>query len=64
MSNKDFQNIDRDPATVNCDIPIGIEEQFELLEPRIAGGDAPVLIEIICRRVEYVLYDYAINTVD
>ena len=42
MSNKDFKNKDRDPATVNCDIPIGIEEQFEFLEPHIARGDAPV----------------------
>jgi hypothetical protein len=65
MSNKDFEKKDdRDHATVNCDIPIGIEEQFEPLEPRIARGDAPVLIEIICERVHCVLYDYAINTVD
>ncbi len=64
MSNKDFKKKDSDPATVNRDIPISIEEQFEPLEPRIARGDALVLIEIICERVHCVLYDYAINTVD
>lgn len=34
------------------------------VEPRIATGKAPVLVEIICERVHCVLYDYAINTVD
>ena len=40
------------------------DEQYEPLEPRIASGKAPVLVEIICERVHCVLYDYAINTVD
>ena len=64
MSNKDLKKKTVIPATVNRDISISIEEQFEPLEPRIARGDAPVLIEIICERVHCVLYDYAINTVD
>ncbi|MGB3210044.1 MAG: hypothetical protein WBB19_04990 [Desulforhopalus sp.] len=64
MSNKDFEKKDRDHATVNCEIPLDIEEQFEPVKPRIARGNAPVLIEIICERVHCVLYDYAINTVD
>ena len=39
-------------------------DTYEPLEPRIASGRAPVLVEIICERVHCVLYDYAINTVD
>lgn len=64
MSNKGFEKKDRDQPTVGCKVPIDMEEQFEPLKPRIAGGNAPVLIEIICERVHCVLYDYAINTVD
>lgn len=60
----DIGKKDSDPATDNCEIPIGIEEQYEPIKPRIARGEAPVLIEIICERVHCVLYDYAINTVD
>lgn len=40
------------------------DELYEPLEPRVAKGTAPVLVEIICERVHCVLYDYAINTVD
>ncbi len=39
-------------------------EKFGAVEERIAKGNAPVLIEIICERVHCVMYDYAINTVD
>ncbi|MBT3175952.1 MAG: hypothetical protein HOG03_04055 [Desulfobacula sp.] len=38
--------------------------KLEAVEERIAKGEAPVLIEIICERVHCVMYDYAINTVD
>ncbi len=34
------------------------------MQPRIANGNALVLIEIICERMHCVLYDFAINTVD
>lgn len=40
------------------------ELKLEAVEERIAKGEAPVLIEIICERVHCVMYDYAINTVD
>lgn len=40
------------------------ETHYEPIEPRLATGSAPVLVEIICERVHCVLYDYAINTVD
>lgn len=50
-----------DPAS-GCDP--GPTVQYDPVVPRIARGDAPVLIEIICERVHCVLYDFAINTVD
>lgn len=37
---------------------------FEPVQPRIASGKAPILMEIICERVHCVMYDYAISTVD
>jgi hypothetical protein len=40
------------------------EDLYEPIQPRIATGIAPVLVEIICERVHCVLYDFAINTVD
>jgi hypothetical protein len=40
------------------------DDLYETIEPRIATGKAPVLVEIICERVHCVLYDFAINTVD
>jgi hypothetical protein len=40
------------------------EDLYEPIQPRIATGKAPVLVEIICERVHCVLYDFAINTVD
>ncbi|MCG8643436.1 MAG: hypothetical protein MI862_27155 [Desulfobacterales bacterium] len=38
--------------------------EFRKVEERIAKGNAPVLVEIICERVHCVMYDYAVNTVD
>jgi hypothetical protein len=40
------------------------DDLYEPIEPRLATGKAPVLVEIICERVHCVLYDFAINTVD
>ena len=40
------------------------EDLYDPIEPRVATGEAPVLVEIICERVHCVLYDFAINTVD
>lgn len=40
------------------------EDLYEPIQPRVASGKAPVLVEIICERVHCVLYDFAINTVD
>ncbi len=51
-------------AVEECKIPGNAKKLYEPVKPRVAGGDAPVLIEIICERVHCVLYDYAINTVD
>lgn len=46
----------------NC--PLEDANVLEPVQPRIAKGKAPVLVEIICERVHCVMYDYAINTVD
>ena len=40
------------------------DDLYEPIQPRVATGKAPVLVEIICERVHCVLYDFAINTVD
>ncbi len=64
MSNQDHQkngNVSDSAACANPGSPDGL---YEPLEPRIASGKAPVLVEIICERVHCVLYDFAINTVD
>jgi hypothetical protein len=50
--------------TAACENPGSQDGLYEPLEPRIATGKAPVLVEIICERVHCVLYDFAINTVD
>ncbi len=50
--------------TLRRALPVTATELYEPLEPRVAKGRAPVLVEIICERVHCVLYDYAINTVD
>jgi hypothetical protein len=64
MSNRDSKRNVGGPGIENCEIPIDTEQQYELVIPRVASGNAPVLIEIICERVHCVLYDYAISTVD
>jgi len=64
MSNTDIKKNVGGQKIENCEIPVGIEEQYEPVIPRVASGNAPVLIEIICERVHCVLYDYAISTVD
>ncbi len=48
----------------SCKPHIAADEQYEPIQPRVASGKAPVLVEIICERVHCVLYDFAINTVD
>ena len=64
MSNTDIKKNVGGQMTEDCEIPFDIEQQYETLIPRVARGNAPVLIEIICERVHCVLYDYAISTVD
>ncbi len=64
MPNKNPEKIVSGRETADCEIPAGIEQQYDPIEVRVARGNAPVLIEIICERVHCVLYDYAINTVD
>lgn len=64
MSEQNHQRKDAMTTTVACETSEVDDSLYEPIEPRIAGGKAPVLIEIICERVHCVLYDYAINTVD
>jgi hypothetical protein len=64
MPNKKHEKDTSCQKTTGCEISVGTEQQYEPIEPRIARGNAPVLIEIICERVHCVLYDYAINSVD
>ena len=64
MPNKNPEKTVSGRETADCEIPVGIEQQYDPIEVRVARGNAPVLIEIICERVHCVLYDYAINTVD
>ena len=64
MSPKDIESeahTEKSPGCKTNSIP---DDLYEPLEPRIASGKAPVLVEIICERVHCVLYDFAINTVD
>jgi hypothetical protein len=63
MPNKKHEKDSSGQKIAGCEISVGIEK-YDPIEPRIARGDAPVLIEIICERVHCVLYDYAINSVD
>lgn len=64
MSNTINNKNDGSQLIENCAIPFDKEQQYDTLIPRVARGNAPVLIGIICERVHCVLYDYAINTVD
>ena len=52
------------PGASNCKTDNLPDDLYEPLQPRMATGKAPVLVEIICERVHCVLYDFAINTVD
>jgi len=63
MSDQDSHKTDGSSTAAACAAP-GNDTTYDPIEPRIADGHAPVLIEIICERVHCVLYDYAINTVD
>ena len=64
MSPKD-QEIEKDSErSSGCKTHNIPEDLYEPIEPRVASGKAPVLVEIICERVHCVLYDFAINTVD
>jgi hypothetical protein len=51
-------------AENSCETGSPENEKYEPVQARVASGKAPVLVEIICERVNCVLYDYAINTVD
>ncbi|HEB69385.1 MAG TPA: hypothetical protein ENI88_07170 [Desulfobulbus sp.] len=64
MSEQNHQIKDEITTTMACETSEVDDALYDPVEPRIAGGKAPVLIEIICERVHCVLYDYAINTVD
>lgn len=64
MSGHESQKKNRRARKTEGEIPDDQEALYEPLEPRIASGKAPVLVEIVCERVHCVLYDYAINTVD
>ncbi|MCF6186882.1 MAG: hypothetical protein L3J49_05305 [Desulfobulbaceae bacterium] len=64
MSEQNRQKSDGISTTAVCETPENSDAVYDPIEPRIAGGHAPILIEIICERVHCVLYDYAINTVD
>jgi len=64
MANKNIAAIPICKKTDGCKIPGPEKEQFKLVQPRVASGNASVLIEIICERLHCVLYDFAINTVD
>ena len=64
MSEKDIKievNSEESSGCRTNNIP---DDLYEPIEPRLATGKAPVLVEIICERVHCVLYDFAINTVD
>jgi hypothetical protein len=64
MANKNIATIPICKKSGGCKIPGPKKEQFKPVKPRIASGNALVLIEIICERMHCVLYDFAINTVD
>lgn len=64
MANKNTAIIPICKKSEGCKIPGPKKEQFKPVQPRIASGNALVLIEIICERMHCVLYDFAINTVD
>ena len=64
MSKKDIKIEKNSEESSGCKTKNIPDDLYEPIEPRIATGKAPVLVEIICERVHCVLYDFAINTVD
>lgn len=64
MSEKNLKSEGNIEETSTCETDSLPDDLYEPIEPRIATGKAPVLVEIICERVHCVLYDFAINTVD
>jgi hypothetical protein len=64
MSQKDLEiKVDSEESS-GCKTNSIPDDLYEPIQPRVATGKAPVLVEIICERVHCVLYDFAINTVD
>ena len=64
MSRKEPEITKMDEGSSECKTDGVRDDLYEPIEPRVATGKAPVLVEIICERVHCVLYDFAINTVD
>ena len=64
MSKKDIEIEVNSEESSGCKTNSIPDDLYEPIEPRVATGKAPVLVEIICERVHCVLYDFAINTVD
>lgn len=64
MSKNDPENGATGAGASSCKTNNLHEDLYEPIQPRVASGKAPVLVEIICERVHCVLYDFAINTVD
>jgi hypothetical protein len=64
VSEKDIKIEVKSEKSSGCRANSIPDDLYETIEPRIATGKAPVLVEIICERVHCVLYDFAINTVD
>ena len=64
MSKKDFEIKANSEESSGCKTNSIPDDLYEPIQPRVATGKAPVLVEIICERVHCVLYDFAINTVD
>lgn len=64
MSPKDQEILKDSEISSECKTNDIADDLYNPIEPRVASGKAPVLVEIICERVHCVLYDFAINTVD
>ncbi len=64
MSKKDLEIEVLSEESSGCKTHSIPDDLYEPIQPRVATGKAPVLVEIICERVHCVLYDFAINTVD
>jgi hypothetical protein len=64
MPKKDIKIEEISEESSGCKTDSIPDDLYEPIQPRVATGKAPVLVEIICERVHCVLYDFAINTVD